>query len=100
LNVLDIDRFNSSMTDMVTSPVADCLRVVGAVVKSAVREADVVARYGGRDRHHIFPGVVALECRRTKPALIPKRYDGTLCPDVLAFPSSLLKLISRLAVAR
>jgi diguanylate cyclase (GGDEF)-like protein/PAS domain S-box-containing protein len=55
LVLLDIDHFKKFNDEYGHLAGEDCLRVVGAAVKSAVRGADVVARYGGEELAIIMP---------------------------------------------
>ena len=55
LVLLDIDHFKKFNDEYGHLAGDDCLRVVGAAVNSAARNADVIARYGGEENAIILP---------------------------------------------
>lgn len=55
LVLLDIDHFKKFNDEYGHLAGDDCLRVIGAAVKAAVRSTDIVARYGGEEIAIILP---------------------------------------------
>ena len=69
LVLLDIDHFKQLNDEYGHLAGDDCLRVIGAAVRSAVRGADVVARYGGEEIAIILPSTDPAEALKIAEAV-------------------------------